>query len=65
MKSWKTSLAGIGAILGALAALIQGIVSGDLSSEKIALIFGGFTTGAGLLAARDNDVTSKIAGAEK
>lgn len=56
LTSWKTSAAGAGLILGALAdlatALGQGHASSNLEADVAAII-----TGVGLLAAKDSNVT--------
>lgn len=62
MKSWKTTLGGVGMILSALANIVNRWKStGTLSftAEDMIAITGGF----GLLSARDNNVTSEQAGA--
>jgi len=57
MKSWKTTLAGIIALLGPIAASIWPQHAAEIL--KISAIAGG----AGLVAARDNNVSSEQAGA--
>jgi hypothetical protein len=62
MKSWKTTVAGVGAILAGLAMAAKAVSAGDYSHapEIIAAIMAGF---AGVFA-RDNNVTSERAGAK-
>ena len=65
MKSWKTTLGGIGAILGSIGAAIKLYQAGDLAAAATALITG-ISTGLGLIFARDNNVPSEaIASAAK
>ena len=61
LKSWKTTVAGIAAILTGAAMLLQALIGDGGSIE------GGIASvmaGVGLLAARDNGVSSESAGAE-
>lgn len=63
MKSWRTTTAGIAAIVTALAAVATSIANGtpvDYAAAIAAII-----PGIGLIAARDNKVTSEQAGAVK
>jgi hypothetical protein len=57
MKSWKTTLGGIGTILGSIAAAIKMYQSGDISSA-VAAVITGISAGLGLIFARDNTVPS-------
>lgn len=62
MKSWKTTVSGIGAILVAVVNAVIGIVNGspvDWTATVAAIM-----SGIGLIAARDNSVTSEQAGAK-
>lgn len=58
-KSWKTTLAGIIAILGPVAATIWPQYSDAILKTTAGL------TGLGLVAARDNGVSSEMAGVVK
>lgn len=62
MNSWKTTAAGIGAILGGLASIIAALTGGEGGSIEggIAAIL----AGVGLLAARDNSKSSESVGAK-
>ena len=62
MKSWKTTLAGVGAILGSLGALAKGIADGD--KTLIGTSISGIVAGVGLIFARDNNKTSEDVGAK-
>ena len=63
MNSWKTSLAGIAAILTSLGLLIKGYQLHNY--EQIGAAITGITTGIGLILARDNDKSSEQVGAIK
>jgi hypothetical protein len=56
-KSWKTTSAGILAIIGGVTRLIFAIRSGDFSEEAIMTSATAILAGVGLLFAKDNDVT--------
>lgn len=60
MKSWKTTTAGIGAILSALSLIAKSIHDGDYSQFGVAIT--GVLSGIGLLMARDNDKSSEDIG---
>lgn len=62
MKSWKTTLAGVGAIVGGIAIALKAVAAGDFS--KFPEVIAAVTAGIGLIAARDNNVTSEQAGAK-
>lgn len=62
MKSWKTTLTGVGTVLASVAAICKGVAIGDYA--VIAASIGGITSGIGLIFARDNGVTSEQAGAK-
>lgn len=63
MKSWKTTVAGIAAILTAGGAALTAISDGNPATEPdYAALIAACIAGLGLLFARDNDVTSEDAG---
>lgn len=67
-SSWKTTLGGVGGLVVALIALLT-VVSGFLNGEPITLtqaiaVIGGISTAVTGFSARDNNVTSRDAGAE-
>jgi len=64
MKSWKTTTAGLAAIIAAIALAISNHFDGDPATvaDWTAAITA-FTAGVGLILARDNDTTSEEAGA--
>ena len=62
MKSWKTTLSGVAAILAALGGLAKGVSDGNY--EIVGASITGIITGIGLIMARDNGVTSEQAGAK-
>jgi len=65
-KSWKTSLAGIAAILTAGGAALTALTDGNPATEPdYAALIAAVIAGVGLLFARDNGVTSEQAGASK
>jgi hypothetical protein len=65
MKSWKTSAAGIGAILVAVGSAMTAHFDGDsLTTPDWGAVIAAVIAGIGLLAARDNRVTSESAGAK-
>jgi hypothetical protein len=61
MSSWKTTLAGIAAVLASLAVSLKAVVAGDYATAVTAAA--GISAGIGLIFARDNNVTSEKAGA--
>ena len=63
MKSWKTTLSGVAVILGAVATAIKAGLAGDYATALGALATG-VPAGVGLIAARDNSVSSEQAGAK-
>lgn len=69
MKSWRTTTLGILTILGSLIPSVKALIDGDpntnvdMNAVGVALI--GLFGGGGLMAARDNKVTSEQAGAKK
>ncbi len=65
MKSWKTTVAGIGVILAAIGKAIGEYTTGGIAAIDFAVLFGAISAGGGLLIARDNNVTSEDVGAKK
>jgi hypothetical protein len=64
MKSWKTTAAGIAAIVAALATAVGALFDADpLSMPDWGAVAAAVMAGVGLIAARDNGVTSEQAGA--
>ena len=64
MKSWKTTVAGIAAIMAAVAGALAAELDGDPStSANWAAVIAAVVAGFGLIAARDNDKTSEDVGA--
>lgn len=65
MKSWKTSLTGIAAILTAVGAAIMALMDNDPATViDVAATAAAIMAGVGLLFARDNNVSSEAAGAK-
>lgn len=60
-RSWKTSAAGVGALLVALGQVIAAIANGNMNEAAAALP--ALIAGLGLLFARDNDKSSEDVGA--
>ena len=63
LKSWKTTCAGLAAILTALANILQSIATGTSCDYQMAIT--GMLAGFGLLFARDNNKTSEDVGAKQ
>lgn len=64
MKSWKTTAAGIAAIVAALATAVGALFDADPTTlPDWGAVAAAILAGIGLIAARDNDVTSEKAGA--
>jgi hypothetical protein len=64
-KSWKTTAAGIGAILTALGSILTAYFDGNPDTvPDYAALVAAMIAGIGLLAARDNGVSSEDAGAK-
>ena len=65
MTSWKTTAAGIAAIVAALATAVGALFDADpLSMPDWGAVAAAVMAGIGLIAARDNGVTSEQAGAK-
>jgi uncharacterized membrane protein YhiD involved in acid resistance len=63
MKSWKTTTAGIGAILVAIGSALAAHFDGDASTvADWGAVIAAVIAGVGLLAARDNDKSSQDVG---
>ena len=62
MKSWRTTLAGVCAIVAALAVAGSDLAAGH--AVNLAALVPAVLSGFGLIAARDNCVTSEQAGAK-
>ena len=57
-KNWQTSAAGIGAILGAVAAIATSVSHGQMPDiTQISILFAAVSSGIGLLNAKDHNVT--------
>jgi len=63
--SWKTTTAGIAAIVAAVATALVALFDGDpLTLPDWGAVGAAIMVGAGLIVARDNNVTSEQAGAK-
>ena len=63
MKSWKTTVFGICAILTALAGAVKLLVDGDpATNPDWTAVIAAVAAGIGLVAARDNKVSSEDVG---
>lgn len=63
--SWKTSAAGIAAIVVAVASCAQAMLDGDpATSPNFEVAIAAIISGLGLLFARDNNVSSETVGAK-
>ena len=63
MKSWKTTLAGLGVLLSALGAALQAQFDGDPATvPDWAVVVTALFAAVGLLLARDNDKSSERVG---
>lgn len=63
-KSWKTTLAGIGAVLVAVGTVLKAYFDGDPATVADFGVAGAaVVAGIGLIFGRDNDVSSETAGA--
>jgi len=66
MKSWKTTLAGIAAIVAAVGTAVSAQFDNDPATvPDWTMGIGMITAGVGLVLARDNDKTSEQVGAGK
>jgi hypothetical protein len=64
-KSWKTSAAGVGAILVALGSALSATFDADpVTVPDWGALVAAIIAGVGLLAARDNDKSSEEVGAK-
>lgn len=63
--SWKTTSAGIAAIVGGVIRFWFAFKAGQITEESIMTSVTAILTGVGLLFARDNNVTSEEANAGK
>lgn len=57
MKNWKTTAAGVGAILGALASLVTMFSKGQVDGTVLMADFGMISAGVTGLFAKDSNVT--------
>jgi len=65
MKSWKTTVAGVAAILTAVGAALTALFDNDPTPVfDVATTSAAVMAGIGLIMARDNDVSSEEAGAK-
>lgn len=65
MKSWKTTTAGIAAIVAVIAAAVAAEFDGDATTiADWGLVVGSLIAGIGLLFARDNKTSDSEAGAK-
>ena len=65
MKSWKTTLTGICAILVALAGAATLLLDGDAATNpNWTAVIAAVVAGVGLISARDNNKSSEDAGAK-
>lgn len=65
MTSWKTTTAGIAAIVAALATAVGALFDADpVTMPDWGAVAAAVMAGIGLIAARDNGVTSEQAGAK-
>lgn len=65
MKSWKTTAAGVGAILVAAGSAMSAMFDNDPATvADWGAVIAAVIAGIGLISARDNNVTSEQAGAK-
>lgn len=60
--SWKTTLSGIVTILGGLLIIAKAAQAGAINATDMTTFGVAITTGLGLIFARDNSVSSEVAG---
>ena len=59
LSNWKTTVAGVGAIAGAIASLCAALTTTPVDITQLSAAGAGLVAGLGLLAARDYNVTGK------
>ena len=64
MKSWKTTVAGLMALVALIATAVSTILNKGLEAVDWATLLPALSLGIGALFARDNNVTSEKAGAK-
>lgn len=65
MKSWKTTVTGVAAILTAVGAALTALFDNDPNTTlDVTVTASAIMAGIGLILARDNNVTSEEAGAK-
>lgn len=65
MKSWRTTVGGIGTILVAIGSALQALFDGNPNTNPDwTVTIAAITTGFGLIFARDNKVSSEAVGAK-
>lgn len=57
MKSYKTTIMGVLAIIGAAVSLAQAVMNGSVNGEVISASLSAIMAGIGLIAAKDSNVT--------
>jgi hypothetical protein len=57
MKNWKTTLAALGVLLGALAKVISEYTSSGIAGVDFSFLIAAFSSAVGLFAAKDFNVT--------
>lgn len=64
MKSWKTTIAGIAAAVGAAGTALSAYLDGDPATQpEWGIVVAAFAAAIGLFVARDNDKRSEDVGA--
>jgi hypothetical protein len=64
MKSTKTTISGIGVILATLGNAIAEYTAGGFAGVNVGVLIAGFSTGVGLILAKDFNVTNSPAPVE-